>query len=232
MSRSVRLAVVLVLLAGTALYVRLNPPRRLALMPETLSAFPMELDGWSGEELALPDVVVEELEADDTLARRYRSDDGEAVWFVIIFHQNERYGAHEPVVCYRAQGWDVTGQGVVPVAGEDTSFEANWLLVEAEGQKRVAVYWWYTAGDLATADRDRFMARMATSGIRSNVTFGAFMRISAAVGSGGLESALRTATGFAGEALPHLPDLFSEEARAGAGTDADDGREGETVRGD
>jgi EpsI family protein len=224
MSRAVKLAVVLVLLAGTALYVRLNPPRRLALGPETLSAFPMQLGGWSGEELDLPDVVVEELEADDTLARRYVSDDGESVWFVIIFHQNERYGAHEPVVCYRAQGWDVTGQGAVPVAGEDTSFEANWLVAESEGQKRVAVYWWYTAGDLATADRDKFMARMAASGIRSNVTFGAFIRVSAVVGSGGLEEALRTATAFAGEAIPHLPGLFSEEAREAAGNEAEGAR--------
>lgn len=230
MSRAVRLAVVLVLLAGAALYVQLNPPRRLALSPETLSAFPMELGGWSGEELDLPDVVVEELEADDTLARRYTSEDGESVWFVIIFHQNERYGAHEPVVCYRAQGWDVTGQGVVPVSGENTSFEANWLLAEAEGRERVAVYWWYTTGDLATADRDKFMTRMAASGIKSNVTFGAFMRVSAAVGGGGLEEALRTATRFAGEALPHLPDLFSEEARAG--TDAEGVRRGEAVRED
>lgn len=211
MNRSLSLVVVLVLLTAALVYVQLNPPRKLALGPEALSAFPMEFGSWTGEELGLPDVVTQALDADDTLARGYVGDRGEAVWFVIIFHQNERYGAHEPVVCYTAQGWSVVDQGVVPLMGEEEGFEANWLLAEAGGQKRVAVYWWYTAGDFATADRDKFMARMAASGIKSNVTFGAFIRVSTAVGGGGFGEALATATRFAEDALPHLPVLFAED---------------------
>jgi hypothetical protein len=48
--------------------------------------------------------------------------------------------------------------------------------------------------------------------------------VSAVVGSGGLEEALRTATAFAGEAIPHLPGLFSEEAREAAGNEAEGAR--------
>jgi EpsI family protein len=201
---------VLVLLVAAALYVHLNPPRRLELGPEALAAFPVELDSWRGEDQEFSDVVTEELDADDTLARRYVSESGESVWFIIIFHQNERYGAHEPVVCYRAQGWGVVDQGLTTVARGDDEFDANWLLVEAGGQKRVALYWWYTAGDLATADRDKFLARMATSGVTSNVTFGAFIRVSTRVGEGGFDAALARARGFAERAAPHVPGLFEE----------------------
>jgi EpsI family protein len=201
---------VLVLLAATALYVRLNPPRRLELGPEALTAFPTELNSWRGVDLEFSDVVAEELAADDTLARRYTDEHGNSVWFVIIFHQNERYGAHEPVVCYTAQGWSVVDRGLTPLSRQGGGFDANWLLIEARGEKRVAVYWWYTAGDMATGDRDKFMARMATAGVRSNVTFGAFVRVSVAVGEGGFDAALSAARGFAEEALPHIPELFSE----------------------
>lgn len=210
MKTPVRVAVVLVLLAATALYVRMNPPRRLELGAEALNAFPLELNSWSGSDVEFSDVVTEELAADDTLARRYIDEDGNAVWFVIIFHQNERYGAHEPVVCYTAQGWSVVDRGLTPLSREGGPFDANWLLIDARGQKRVAVYWWYTAGDLATGDRDTFMSRMATAGVRSNVTFGAFIRVSVAVGEGGFDQALSAARGFAEEALPHIPGLFSE----------------------
>ncbi|MFH1690680.1 MAG: exosortase C-terminal domain/associated protein EpsI [Candidatus Eisenbacteria bacterium] len=211
MKTPLRVATVLVLLAATALYVRLNPPRRLALSSEALTAFPTELNSWRGVDLEFSEVVAEELAADDTLARRYIDEHGNSVWFVIIFHQNERYGAHEPVVCYTAQGWSVVDRGLTPLSRQGGGFDANWLLIEARGQKRVAVYWWYTAGDLATGDRDTFMARMATAGVRSNVTFGAFVRVSVAVGDGGFDEALSAARGFAEEALPHIPELFSED---------------------
>ena len=211
MKTSFRVAAVLVLLAATALYVRMNPPRRLELGPEALVAFPTELGSWHGVDLEFSDVVTEELDADDTLARRYVDETGTSVWFVIIFHQNDRYGAHDPVVCYTAQGWSVVDRGVTPLSRQGGGFDANWLLVESRGQKRVAVYWWYTAGDLATGDREKFMSRMATAGVRSNVTFGAFIRISVAVGERGFDEALSTARGFAEEALPNIPGLFTED---------------------
>jgi len=210
MRTPLRVAAVTVLLVATALYVHLNPPRRLTLGPEALNAFPMSLGRWQGEDLTFSEVVTEELKADETLARRYTDDEGRSVWFVIIFHQNERYGAHEPIVCYRAQGWGVVDQGLTTLARENGDFDANWVLVESGGQTRVAVYWWYTAGDLATADRDEFMAGMAAAGLKENVTFGAFIRVSTVVGPGDFEEALALAREFAEQAVPYIPGLFEE----------------------
>ena len=63
MRTPVRVAVVAVLLLATALYVHLNPPRRLELGPEALKAFPLVLGDWRGEELTFSDVVTQELDA-------------------------------------------------------------------------------------------------------------------------------------------------------------------------
>lgn len=203
-----RVFIVAVLLALTAAYVYVNPPARLDLEAGALSRFPLVLEGWRGHDRSFDQVVYEELSADDTLARRYVNDDGEAVWFVIIFHQNARYGAHEPFVCYRSHGWTIADRGVTRVPGPGPGLDAGWLVARSGGESRLALYWWYTAGDLATADRDEFMARMARSGIVSNVTFGAFIRVSTLIDEGGFDAAMARALGFAEAASAHVPGLF------------------------
>lgn len=210
MSAKVRLTLVSVLLILAAAYVYLNPPEEMRLGAGSLARYPMALGGWSGEELSFDDVVTQELNADDTLTRRYTRGSDE-VWFVVIFHQNERYGAHEPLVCYRSQGWSVIDEGTRTLRRTEGSFDANWAVVESHGQTRLALYWWYTAGDLATGDRDRFFSRMATSGIISNVTFGAFVRVSTVVRDGDLGAAMETVTEFSELALEYLPSLFEED---------------------
>ena len=212
MRGSTRVAAVSVLLVLAALYVHMNPPERMALGTGSLARFPLELSGWSGVDRGFDDVVYEELSADATLVREYDGAEG-PVWFVVIFHQNERYGAHDPVVCYNSQGWTVTEGGTRTLRRPRDEFDANWILTEAGGEARVALYWWYTAGDLATGDRDQFFARMARSGILSNVTFGAFVRVSTVVREGDVEGALAIASAFAEEALKHLPGLFESNAQ-------------------
>ncbi len=216
MRQAVKLVILLVLLVTAALYVRLNPPERIELGGGSLAELPTTLGRWESVELRFEDVVYEELDADDTLARRYSGPGGRSIWFVIIFHQNERYGAHDPLVCYRSQGWSIEQDGVVELGSGADAFTANWIRAQAPGQDRAAIYWWYTAGDLATSDRDEFMSRMATAGIRSNVTFGAFIRVSTTVTAGDVDEALAVLTTFAEEAIPHVRALFSEPAGDGA----------------
>ena len=212
MRASWKVAAVSALLILTAVYVHMNPPERMALGVGSLARFPLELGDWSGVDRGFDDVVYEELSADATLVREYEGG-GDLIWFVVIFHQNERYGAHEPIVCYRSQGWDIVDEGERTLRRPGDEFDANWVLIESRGETRLALYWWYTAGDLATGDRDQFFARMARSGIVSNVTFGAFVRVSAVVRGGDIDGAFDTVTSFAEEALKHLPGLFESNAQ-------------------
>jgi len=216
MRTPVKVAAAVALLGAAALYVRLNPPQRLTLGEESLAAFPVTVGDWRSEDLEFEDAVYQELEADATLVRRYTRDDGATAWFVVVFHQNDRYGAHDPVVCYTAHGWKVTDRGTLPLRRAAGAIEAQWIRLRAGDAERLALYWWYTAGDLATGDRDEFMARMASSGIRSNTTFGAFMRVSAVVENGDLAAAQALAREFAEAALPHLTEVFTVDGNGGA----------------
>jgi len=205
----VALAITTALLALTAAYVQFAPQRTMVLEDAGLAAFPTELGEWRSSDLKFADVVYDELAADDTLVREYRRPDGALIWFVIIYHENERYGAHDPMVCYRAQGWNVDQTGLFTLDRPAGSFDANWALVHEAGRERLAAYWWYTAGDLATADRERFLARMASAGIRENVTFGAFVRVSTPVEGGDVAGALELIKEFSEEAQPRLSELFA-----------------------
>lgn len=214
MSRTVRVLVLIAVLLVAGLYARMNPPERLQL-GGSLADLPTEFGDWRSVDLRFEDVVYDELDADDTLARRYTNADGRSVWFVIVFHQNERYGAHDPLVCYRSQGWAVDESGTIRFGAGAGAFDANWIRATAPGHDRAAVYWWYTAGDLATGDRDEFMSRMAASGIRSNVTFGAFLRVSTTIERGDVPAALDVLTSFAERAMPHVRSLFADASLDG-----------------
>jgi EpsI family protein len=203
------------LLAAAALYVWLRPPARIVLGSDSLASFPARMGGWVSEDLEFDDVVYRELEADATLVRRYSRDDGAVVWLVVIFHQNDRYGAHDPVVCYTAHGWKVVEEGTLTLARRGGDVEAVWIRLSAGAEERLALYWWYTAGDLATGDRDEFMARMASSGIRSNTTYGAFIRVATVVAGGDLAAAQARVREFAEEALPHFSEVFVPEGTGG-----------------
>jgi EpsI family protein len=216
MRTPLKVAALAALLTAAALVVWLNPPERLTLGADSLAAFPAAIGEWRSEDLEFEDVVYQELEADATLVRRYSRDDGATVWFVVIFHQNDRYGAHDPVVCYTAHGWKVVDRGTLRLARAAGDIDAQWIRLMAGDAERLALYWWYTAGDLATGDRDEFMARMASSGIVSNTTFGAFMRVSAVVEDGDLDAAQALAREFAEAALPHLSEVFTVDGNGGA----------------
>lgn len=203
------------LLAGTALYVWFHPPARVVLGTDSLESFPSRMGDWVSEDLEFDDVVYRELEADATLVRRYSRDDGAMVWLVAIFHQNDRYGAHDPVVCYTAHGWKVVERGTLRLARRAGDVDAVWIRLSAGAEERLALYWWYTAGDLATGDRDEFMARMASSGILSNTTYGAFIRVSTVIAGGDLASAQARVREFAEGALPHFSEVFVPEGTGG-----------------
>ena len=93
-----------VLLAATGLYVLRHPPENLALGHGVLSACPESFGDWNGTDLSFQDAVVEELKADDLLIRRYRRG-GATVWLCMVYHQNRRFGAHDPRLCYQSQGY-------------------------------------------------------------------------------------------------------------------------------
>lgn len=207
----------LVLLAGTAAYVLFHPPVNLAEGRGALRATPQRFGDWSGTELSFEDAVVDELRADDLLLRRYERG-RDVVWLCVIYHQNRRYGAHDPTLCYESQGYVVESPGRARVAeGSPAGLEVNRFVADRQHERRLVYYWWTTAG-LSTTDAGAFRSRIALSGALDNRAWGAFVRVETLVhGRDDAEAEARLGD-FASRVAHDLPAVFAAASRRGGQT--------------
>lgn len=198
--------VVLGLLAG---YVVLLPPSRASAT--RLELCPREILGLSGTDTPAEQRVLDDLAPDALLMRTYQAPDSPPVWLVIVYHENARLGAHDPRLCYRSQGFMLqelpaetleTGLGPVPVQ--------RFLATRGTRIERVS-YFWYTSGERAMAEVKAFRDDMFFQGLRSNRSFGAFVRVSTVVGADP-GSAEALVDGFITMVAPVLPRIFPEKS--------------------
>ena len=210
-----RVIAVCALLALTAAYVFMNPPADLAQGAGALRACPVTFGDWSGTELSFDDAVQEELDADDILIRRYEHE-GDVVWLCIVYHQNKRYGAHDPLTCYRSQGYTIENEKRVRIEdGSEAGLEANRFVADRRRDRRLVYYWWSTDG-LTTADAGAFRRQMAVTGALSNATWGAFVRVEALARGEDDTRSWERLDEFAAEVARSLPAVF-DSARVVAG---------------
>jgi EpsI family protein len=213
-----RFALALALLALTAAYVRLHPPVNLAVGRGVLRAVPTGFGSWRGTEMGFGEGVAEDLQADDLLLRRYQ-DGGRSVWLCLVYHQNRRYGAHDPQVCYESQGFVVTAEGHARVDdGTPGGLAVNTFVAERKGVRRVIWYWWTTQG-LSTSDPASFRRRMAMLGALENRSWGSFVRVESVARDGDVPAATSRVREFAALVARELPGVFARAtgtARAGS----------------
>jgi EpsI family protein len=202
-----RVVMVATLLSLTALYVSLNPATDLAQGRGALRACPVTFGAWNGTELSFDDAVEEELDADDILIRRYERD-GEVVWLCIVYHQNSRYGAHDPLTCYRSQGYVIEGESTVRIEdGTEAGFQAIRFVADRRRDRRLVYYWWTTEG-LTTADAGAFRRQMAIRGAVQNENWGAFVRVEALARGENDVNGWAQLDDFAAEVARSLPSVL------------------------
>ena len=207
MLKNPRVLVSLLSLAALAGYVLAFPPTRL--MGTRLDSCPPVLAGLNGVSLEMGQTVLDDLDPDDYLLRRLERPDGLPIWLVIVYFQNARLGAHDPQLCYRSQGFTVQElpNGRVDTAIGPIPYQ-SFLAVKGQRSELVD-YFWYTAGRQALADVKGWRDRMFFQGLRSNRSFGAFVRISTPPGEDP-EASARAMREVIGDLARHLPSFFPE----------------------
>ena len=207
-----RFLAVLVLLAATAVYVRLHPPPDLAVGHGALASCPAVFGGWNGTDLSFEDAVLEELKADDVLVRRYVLGD-EVTWLTIVYHQNRRYGSHDPRLCYESQGYVVEPLGRRHVEdGSPAGLQVNVFRAVRPRERRLVYYWWMTR-DLVTTDVAALRQRMALACALDNRSWGAFVRVETRLGNGGEAPATAALDDFTARVARALPGVFAAAER-------------------
>ena len=109
------LAVVLLVSAGVTYRILAFGLERVVSrtikLPVPMSAFPLQIGNWSGEDLPIPNTTKEYMEknfADDYFSRQYINSVTKARVNVYVVYCSSRPGGivgHKPQVCYRGNGW-------------------------------------------------------------------------------------------------------------------------------
>jgi EpsI family protein len=116
-----------------------------AIVPE----LPARIGSWSlAAEHSLSGGELDMLAPDAYLARRYDWA-GLPIWVYIAMYGGQRSdgkGAHDPLICYPAQGWEVvsTRRVKVPLPGGE-SFVGNLAVVQQGRAEQVVLYWFQPA---------------------------------------------------------------------------------------
>jgi EpsI family protein len=206
--------VVAILLLSWAARFEIGKPAP-APTPASLSAFPKQLDGWTGRDLPLATDVLQQTGVDDHLLRVYESGGQfESLW--VGYYRSQRQGAaiHSPMNCLPGNGWQpvATERLAVSLDGISKGAVINKVIV-SKGLERELVLYWYQTLDRVTASEYWSKAYLAADAFRFGRTDIALVRIMAPLDPADPNAelkALRQSLPFAQKVLPSIrKQLFS-----------------------
>ncbi len=211
-SRNARVAIVALLLAGTALFLRALE-RRESVLPRTpLSSFPVELRSWAGTDIPIPDETRKRLGRGEFLQRTYRDpmSSGAYVDLYVAYIPDQRaLFRHLPQDCLEGSGWSRVESGTTTLAfSGEAPFAANRYLI-AKGDDRQLVLFWYSARGRRVASEDWMNVYLAFDSLRLERSDNALIRMNTELQPGEKpEEAERRLLSFAGLAGPLLKNYI------------------------
>jgi EpsI family protein len=164
-----------------AAWVRAGTLERAPLPPVSL---PRQLGAWTAtEDGRLEPEVLDKIAPDAHMLRLYEAPGRAPVWVYLGLYASRgsyKKAAHDPEICYPAQGWEVLGTRIVAidVASPDAPALRARLLDAHRGLDREAVvYWFQPAGRWPSSGALEEVLRLADA-VRATPQYG-FVRLSA-----------------------------------------------------
>jgi EpsI family protein len=206
-----RFLIVAALLAGTTVFLRARSAREDLPPRRPLSAFPLQVGTWTGQEMGIDPSIREILGPGEFLSRIYAQGDRFYIDLFIAYFPSQRTGSsiHSPKNCLPGSGWSPLQSGHVQLQlPGGRSITVNRYLI-SKGMDRQLVLYWYQAHDRAIASEYWAKVHLVGDAIRMNRTDGALVRVTTPMAQGEtLESAEQRVAGFAQDILPTLNDYI------------------------
>lgn len=86
---------------------------------DVYTEFPLNLDGWRGEDTPVDDNTYEILETKNVLSRVYTDPGGERVYLLLVSSKEDRRVAHPPEVCYLSSNFEILDQETYKMEAQD-----------------------------------------------------------------------------------------------------------------
>jgi len=143
--------------AGVMLIGREYVPGEVVVPERKLSALPMQLGSWQGQQTDLDPRVFRSIGAHSVINREYTNTTGSKVVLHAVLADEYTDGVpHYPQVCYGGNGWEIVDQKdleVEPAAGLPAGAR---LLTADRDEERILVLYWYQFGKNSFVDRDSY----------------------------------------------------------------------------
>ncbi len=170
-----------VLIASTFVFLHSRSHGKMTPSHQALDQFPTTIGDWkAGEGEIFGSDVLGVLKMSDYVMRRYTDPTGRNLWLYIGYWASQGGGGvpHSPKSCLPGSGWEpIDSQRVRITVGEPPrSIEINRYVVEKDGYRQLALYWYDLQGQVISND---FLSRVVTvkNALVRNRTDGALVRL-------------------------------------------------------
>jgi EpsI family protein len=182
-----------------------QPPPRLDALPDTIGAWR------SAGDLDMPRYVLAILRPDAWISRGYRGPSGRVAYVFAQFHSTNRWGAHQPEVCFTSQGWVIEYQKLTSTVERrlpGTRVSVNRFLAHKGESTQLVLYWWFSSGKFQTASRTAQMLDALRTQILTGRGGGnGFIEVSTSVTPGSEAQDEEALERFAAELVPRFAAL-------------------------
>ena len=173
------------LLLGAAF---LESATRIEAVPirESLTAFPNQIDGWTGRHLPIDEEILSIAGVDDYASRFYvnegSADRRDTAELYIGYYGTQREGdtIHSPLNCLPGSGWAPRDQGRLLIDVRENGIfrmiEVNRYVIE-KGLKRLMVLYWYQSHGRVVASEYWGKAYLMWDSIQMNRSDAAIVRV-------------------------------------------------------
>jgi exosortase D (VPLPA-CTERM-specific) len=148
---SVRFGIAVVLMLATALVLQARSRGEYIPTPPPLSSLPLQIDSWTGTDVALDEETREILGPGDFLVRDYENAirPQPSINLYIAYFPTQKAGdtIHSPQQCLPGAGWVPTSRDRVQITGPDGSqLAVNRYVVSKSGDRLLVLYWFQAHG--------------------------------------------------------------------------------------
>lgn len=208
MHLSGRVALVVLLLAGTAVMERAVSGAETDVTRESMQTLPLAFDGWQGRAAApLAKDVVALLGVDEHVYRSYFRD-GIPVNLYAGYYQSQRRGdtIHSPQNCLPGAGWQPVSAGTLDIPGVGGPVRVNQYVIQKGTQQQVVLYWYQGRGRVVANEYANKAFLMWDAATRRRTSGGLVRVISPVITT--TDAASRHAASFATALLPRLEKVM------------------------
>jgi exosortase D (VPLPA-CTERM-specific) len=147
---------------------------------EQFVSFPLEFEGWAGEQENLAPIVYNSLGLTDYILNNYIKASAPPVNFYVAYYESQRKGVspHSPRVCIPGGGWSITDLKRVKlnVKNYDNPVNVNRAIIQ-NGPNKQLVYYWFKQRGRDIANEYWMKWYLLTDSLTRNRTDGSLVRL-------------------------------------------------------